>query len=115
MTPPLPTRSRVVAEAIGPMSTSGLGPASEGPPWCSAHPVAVVAEIVRQAGEVDRIAQRLRAGRALGDRGLIENGDAQQFGHATDASNCRLAVRRMRSVQRFQTWSFRRVRAPTRG
>ena len=26
----------VVAEAIGPMSTSGAGPASDRPPWCSA-------------------------------------------------------------------------------
>jgi hypothetical protein len=27
---------RDVADAIGPISTSGLGPASDGPPWCSA-------------------------------------------------------------------------------
>ena len=32
------------------------------------HPVAVIAERVGEAGEVQRVAQRLRAGRTLGDR-----------------------------------------------
>jgi hypothetical protein len=32
MTPPLPTRMRCVSVAIGPISTSGDGPASIGPP-----------------------------------------------------------------------------------
>ena len=36
-------------------------------------PVAVVAERVGQPREVERVVQRLRAGRAFGDRGLIED------------------------------------------
>ena len=39
------------------------------------QPVAVVAERLAQAREVERVGQRVGAGRALGDRGLVE--DAQ--------------------------------------
>ena len=56
-------------------------------------PVAVVAEAVGQPGEVDRVLQRLRAGRALGDRRLVEDAEAEQFGHATDASKRQVAGR----------------------
>jgi len=40
-------------------------------------PVAVVAEAVGQARQLERVAQRLRAGEALGDRGLVEDGEAE--------------------------------------
>ena len=37
-------------------------------------PVTVIAELVGEPGEVDRVAQRVGAGRAFGDRGLVEDG-----------------------------------------
>ena len=41
------------------------------------HPVAVVAEPVGELGQVDRVPQRLRSGRALRDGGLVEHAEAQ--------------------------------------
>src|SRR3954468_3428541 len=49
-------------------------------------PVAVVAEGVGQPREVDRVAQRPGSGRSLRDGGLVEDGEAHEFGHAIDAS-----------------------------
>jgi hypothetical protein len=40
-------------------------------------PVAVVAELVRQLGEVERVAQRVGAGRPLRDRRLIQHAQPQ--------------------------------------
>ena len=73
---------RSVAAAIGPISASGLGPGEHRPAVVLGDPVAVVAERVGQPREVERVAQRLRAGRALGDRRLVEDAEAQGSGHA---------------------------------
>ena len=59
------------------------------------HPVAVEAERVAQPGEVDRVAQRVRAGRALGHRRLVEHAEP----HAGEASN--LAFVRSRTRERL--------------
>ena len=44
------------------------------------HPVTVVPELVGEPREVDRVAERVGAGRALGDRRLVEYGQS----HTTD-------------------------------
>ena len=57
----------------------GLGarPGEHRPAVVLGHPVAVVAEPVRELREVDRVAQRLRARGALGDGGLVEHREAE--------------------------------------
>ena len=69
-----------MAAAIGPISASGLALGEHRPAVVLGHPVAVVAELVGEPREVDRVAQRVGAGRALGDRRLVEDGET----HTTD-------------------------------
>src|SRR3954453_10773975 len=64
---------REVALATGPISASGLGPASERPAGVPGEPVAVVAERVGQAREVERVGERVGARGALGHRRLVEH------------------------------------------
>src|SRR4029077_12891791 len=48
--------------------------------------VAVVPEAIGEPSEVDRVAQRLRRARALGDGGLVEDAEAEVGGHLGDGS-----------------------------
>ena len=61
-------------------------PGDEPSPMVLGDPVAVVAEPVGQPRQVDRVAQRLRRGRSLRDRGLVEDAEAQAGGHLRDGS-----------------------------
>ena len=66
------------------------GPGDEPSPVVLGDPVAVVAEPVGQPRQVDRVAQRLRRGRALGDGSLVEDAEAQAGGHLScRGSPCR--------------------------
>ena len=82
MTPPLPTRMRVVAIATGPISTSGLGPGEHRAAVVLGQPVAVIAELVGEPREVERVAQRVGAGRALGDRRLVQDAEHKRIRHS---------------------------------
>ena len=59
------------------------------------QPVAVVAELVGQLREVERVAQRVGAGRALRDGGLVQDAEHKRIRHsAYDDSGCVCAPRR---------------------
>ena len=69
-----------MAAAIGPIRASGRGPGEHRPAVVLGDPVAVIAEPVGEPRQVDRVAQRLRARRALGDGGLVEDREAEGWG-----------------------------------
>jgi hypothetical protein len=77
------SRHNHVRAPARPLAAAHWGRSGDEPiPVVLGDPVAVVAEAVRQLGQVDRVAQRLRRGRPLGDGGLVEDAEAQAGGHA---------------------------------
>src|SRR6202030_1228501 len=56
----------------------GSGAREEGCAVMLRHPVGAVAEILGEAGEVDRIPEGLRPGTTFGDRRLVEDGELER-------------------------------------
>jgi hypothetical protein len=51
------------------------------------QPVAVVAALFGELGEVDTVAQRIALGEAFGNRGLVENAEAHLAGRGEQAGD----------------------------